>query len=410
MTDKEEARTRLLLHPAVLVALTAWLVNDHVLKRAAPSMLTCLLSDAAGLVAFPIVLLGLVPRTVLERMGVRGAVLLCTALTASVFVGINVHAGASEAIGPVLSLLPRLHAAARSGSAIGLLEGGSAHVADVSDLVVLPLAMVPLRLAERARLARVVGAFAVALSLGALPARALADARPALEASAVLGGATGTDGLYQGQATYTLAGARFRFTNATEHARMALHGTFMRGRLTSITRSYLEFGAFRTRHHGFALGGSFGFSYRYFLLDIGMCGARVRTERGRGDAWQLPLAAYVRLIAGPRGAAAITMQGGSTDAFLTDARVFDVGIYVERYAFTLRGAIGLGALMLPDIASDESFLEGTALRARRVDQSWDVIFDFEGAFRLARGVAGTLHVQTGTQRARAALGLRVDLH
>jgi hypothetical protein len=43
-----------LLHPLVIASIVTLIVNDHVLKRAAPGLLTGKLSDVAGLVFFPL--------------------------------------------------------------------------------------------------------------------------------------------------------------------------------------------------------------------------------------------------------------------------------------------------------------------------------------------------------------------
>jgi hypothetical protein len=48
-----------LLHPVTLSALALWAVNDHLLKGWAPALLTGKLSDVAGLVVSPTVLLGI---------------------------------------------------------------------------------------------------------------------------------------------------------------------------------------------------------------------------------------------------------------------------------------------------------------------------------------------------------------
>jgi hypothetical protein len=47
-----------LLHPLALAAIGVLLLNDHVLKDAAPGLVTGKLSDVAGLAFFPLVLLG----------------------------------------------------------------------------------------------------------------------------------------------------------------------------------------------------------------------------------------------------------------------------------------------------------------------------------------------------------------
>jgi hypothetical protein len=47
-----------LLHPVAIAAIGVLLLNDHVLKGAAPGLVTGKLSDVAGLAFFPLVLLG----------------------------------------------------------------------------------------------------------------------------------------------------------------------------------------------------------------------------------------------------------------------------------------------------------------------------------------------------------------
>ena len=47
----------LLLHPLALASLALWIANDHWLKLALPGALTGKLSDAAGLVVCPLLLL-----------------------------------------------------------------------------------------------------------------------------------------------------------------------------------------------------------------------------------------------------------------------------------------------------------------------------------------------------------------
>jgi hypothetical protein len=54
--------TDAMLHPIVLAALAAWLVNDHYLKAAHPSWLTGKLSDVTSLIVFPLILLAVLER------------------------------------------------------------------------------------------------------------------------------------------------------------------------------------------------------------------------------------------------------------------------------------------------------------------------------------------------------------
>jgi len=51
---------RLLLHPAALAALVALVVNDHALKERFPGVVTGKVSDLAGMVVAPLVLVTVV--------------------------------------------------------------------------------------------------------------------------------------------------------------------------------------------------------------------------------------------------------------------------------------------------------------------------------------------------------------
>ena len=141
-----------LLHPAFLVALVALVVNDHVLKAAAPGAVTGKLSDVAGLVVLPVVLCAVLGVQTRARAWAVGLA-VGGAFAAVQFVP-------AEAVFSALGVWPR-------------------HVADPTDLaalVVLPLG-VRLSLAEPAgpwRLAPPVLAVAVvALAATAPPPRAV---------------------------------------------------------------------------------------------------------------------------------------------------------------------------------------------------------------------------------------------
>lgn len=53
-TPTQDGFAECLLHPAVLLALVVWLVNDHVAKGMYPGWLTGKLSDVASLIVFPL--------------------------------------------------------------------------------------------------------------------------------------------------------------------------------------------------------------------------------------------------------------------------------------------------------------------------------------------------------------------
>lgn len=139
------------LHPVPLVALVALIVNDHWAKAAWPGFVTGKLSDVAGMVFFPLFLQGLV-EVILSLTGrpwgpSRRVLVGCVAATILVFAAVK--------LGPLegvyewgLGLLQWPFRAA------GALVGGRAVpglvrvdvVADWTDCVALPFALVPLLL------------------------------------------------------------------------------------------------------------------------------------------------------------------------------------------------------------------------------------------------------------------------
>lgn len=86
-------RGDLVLHPVALVSLAVLLLNDHLLKAAAPGWVTGKLSDVAGLAFFPFLLLA--GREVLLRRApsVRAA-WAAAALTAAGFAAVKLVSGA----------------------------------------------------------------------------------------------------------------------------------------------------------------------------------------------------------------------------------------------------------------------------------------------------------------------------
>ena len=123
-----------LLHPAFLAALSVLAANDHVLKTAAPGVVTGKLSDIAGLVVLPVLLSVLLARTVRGAWAVHVAV--GAAFAAAQWVPSDAVVGWGAQIGVVL-----------------------VHTPDPTDLLalaVLPLG-VHLATTERTRIAPRVG-------------------------------------------------------------------------------------------------------------------------------------------------------------------------------------------------------------------------------------------------------------
>ena len=80
----------LALHPLALVGLAVLLLNDHVLKALAPGWLTGKLSDVAGLLFFPFLLLALVDVVRRRREPGLRAAALAAAATAGAFTAVKV--------------------------------------------------------------------------------------------------------------------------------------------------------------------------------------------------------------------------------------------------------------------------------------------------------------------------------
>ena len=140
-----------LLSPLPLLALAVLLVNDHILKEAFPGLLTGKLSDFAGLVFFPLLL-----QAALElaqvRVGVpwtpsRRLLVGCVLVTGGAFALVQVWAPMGDLYEIGLATLQWPFRAA-GGLATGSVPSvGRAHLtADPTDLIALPMLLVPLRL------------------------------------------------------------------------------------------------------------------------------------------------------------------------------------------------------------------------------------------------------------------------
>jgi hypothetical protein len=139
-----------LLHPVCLAAIGLLVLNDHWLKAHDPSWLTGKLSDAAGLVVFPLVLAALVR----SRAGVA------VAATALGFALVKTVPAATDAYRYGLGTLQWPFAAASAvwhdRAVPGLVPVEA--VTDPTDLIALPFVLVPLMLMRRcSRLARFSG-------------------------------------------------------------------------------------------------------------------------------------------------------------------------------------------------------------------------------------------------------------
>jgi hypothetical protein len=122
--------TRPLLHPIALGAIAVLLVNDHYLKLHYPGWLTGKLSDAAGLVFFPLLV------AVILRMRVTWA----AAATAIVFALVKTLPAATDFYRHALGLLQL---------AIGSDGTPVEAVTDPTDLLALPFVLLAIVVARR---------------------------------------------------------------------------------------------------------------------------------------------------------------------------------------------------------------------------------------------------------------------
>jgi hypothetical protein len=141
------------LHPAILFAIGALFVNDHVLKRVYPGALTGKLSDIAGLLFFPVFLqalweLGLACRRPSWERSNR-VLHVCALLTAAVFAVIKLTPFGAALFRCTFGAVRGLPAAI-----VDLLQGEVPRFAlakltqDASDVLALPAILVGVWLAR----------------------------------------------------------------------------------------------------------------------------------------------------------------------------------------------------------------------------------------------------------------------
>ena len=137
-----------LLHPVVLAALALLILNDHVLKQAAPSPVTGKLSDVAGLIVLPVLLVAaweLALRTGGRHGGsgrlVAGAAVVISGIG---FAIVKTQPAGAEAFGLLLGAAQWLLALPMHMALAQPVPGVvAAHVlADPTDLLALPALVV----------------------------------------------------------------------------------------------------------------------------------------------------------------------------------------------------------------------------------------------------------------------------
>lgn len=156
-----------LLHPALLGALVVLVLNDHVLKRTCPGVLTGKLSDFAGVLLLPLFLHALVElgcaRVRREPLGVplgNRVLLGCIAVSLVAFALPEVWKPAEFAYRYGLGAL-RWPFRALFALATGDVTPGLRPVratADVTDLLALPMGLVAFRIGRRTNVATRSGA------------------------------------------------------------------------------------------------------------------------------------------------------------------------------------------------------------------------------------------------------------
>ncbi|ADG75741.1 conserved hypothetical protein [Cellulomonas flavigena DSM 20109] len=106
MTPSGPARVpgELVLHPVPLVALAVLLLNDHVLKAAAPGWVTGKLSDVAGLAFFPFLVLA-ARDVVMRRAPSLVPASVVAAVTALAFAALKLSATARDVYADVVGVL-----------------------------------------------------------------------------------------------------------------------------------------------------------------------------------------------------------------------------------------------------------------------------------------------------------------
>jgi hypothetical protein len=134
---------KVLLHPVALFALVVLVVNDHVLKAQFPGVLTGKLSDVAGMIVAPLVLVAIV-RAIAPVRGRSATVAWCAVfIVGAMFALAKTWEPATHAYETTLAFarLPfRALFAAASGRA--LWDEHIVLVRDATDLIALPFGLV----------------------------------------------------------------------------------------------------------------------------------------------------------------------------------------------------------------------------------------------------------------------------
>ncbi len=144
-------RGDLLLHPVIVAALAVWAVNDHVAKQAWPGLVTGKLSDVAGVIVTPAILIGIYELRPGGRAAGRAVVLASVVAVAVSFSLVELVPAATGVYEQGMGLVRWPVDLIRSALA-GRELAGPVRVqlwADAPDLLTLPFLAVPLVLGLR---------------------------------------------------------------------------------------------------------------------------------------------------------------------------------------------------------------------------------------------------------------------
>ena len=142
-----------LVHPVSLAAIAILLLNDHVLKRQAPSWITGKLSDVAGMVLLPLVLVALVELLRRNKPATVQAFCIAAAITAAGFAAVKLVPAVADAYQSSLSWLRYgLTSLAQLVVAGEVAPRGNVSVADdPSDAAVIPFTLAAVWVGARTR-------------------------------------------------------------------------------------------------------------------------------------------------------------------------------------------------------------------------------------------------------------------
>jgi hypothetical protein len=143
-----------MLHPVILTAVAILLINDHLLKAALPGPVTGKLSDIAGLVFFPALMVAFweVARRQSFAAPTPRAIGMAVVVTGVVFASVKSNAACAQLVASAVALLQWPFAVVMTsaqGTPPPAIGSPIRLVVDATDLVVIPVLAIPLALGLR---------------------------------------------------------------------------------------------------------------------------------------------------------------------------------------------------------------------------------------------------------------------